>query len=217
MQKNNTITVALSGGSTPVIFFDDLATRYHDKIPWEKVYFFWGDERCVPYNHKESNFHMANVHLFSKISIPTNNIQRVIGENKPSLEKKRYGNVIEKKVKIINDLPSFDITILGIGDDGHTASIFPDDLNLFNSGEICEETRHPDTGQQRITITGKIINNSQNVFFLVSGLKKASIVQSLINKDALSQGYPASYVTPCAGNLEWFLDEDAASLIMSRR
>lgn len=203
--------VALSGGSTPKVVFDVLADEFLSKIDWNKIHFYWGDERCVPPTDDESNYKMTMEHLFSKIEIPETNIHRILGENNPQEEAKRYGALLEDQLPSINETPQFDLVILGMGDDGHTASIFPHEIQLWNSDKNCEVAIHPDSGQRRVSITGKIINSAQEVAFLVTGAGKAEKVEVIIEKIDRYEVYPASLVHPDSGNLIWFMDKDAAS------
>lgn len=203
--------VALSGGSTPKVVFDVLADEFSSKIDWSKIHFYWGDERCVPPTDDESNYKMTLEHLFSKIEIPETNIHRILGENNPQEEAKRYGALLEDRLPSQNETPQFDLVILGMGDDGHTASIFPHEIQLWNSDKNCEVAIHPDSGQRRVSITGKIINSAQEVAFLVTGTGKAEKVEVIIEKIDGYEVYPASLVHPDSGNLIWFMDKDAAS------
>ena len=113
----------------------------------------------------------------------------------------------------MNNIPQFDLVILGMGDDGHTASIFPHEIELWDSKNTCEVAVHPDSGQRRITITGKLINNAKTVAFLVTGSSKAEKVRTIITKEEGHDNYPASLVVPTSGDLIWFLDEEAAAQI----
>ena len=210
--KNN-LTVALSGGSTPELLFTMLGENYSKSLRWDYVHFFWGDERCVSPDDPESNYGMTRKRLFEKIDIPAVNIHRIRGEDDPDKEILRYSGEILAFTTSVKDKPRFDIIILGLGEDGHTASIFPGQENLFKSDMICDVAMHPDTGQKRITITGSIINNADSVVFLVTGTKKAEIVKKIINKSDFSENYPASLVKPDNGMLRWFLDKEAGSLL----
>lgn len=201
-------TVALSGGSTPKIVFDYLADHYKD-LEWSNVHFYWGDERCVPPTDQDSNYKMTVDHLLSKIAIPKENIHRVLGENDPKGEAKRYGQLLAEKLKTANGIPQFDLVILGMGSDGHTASIFPHEIALWDSQANCEVATHPDSGQKRVSLTGRVINNAKEVSFLVTGDDKKEKVTSILNEDAASKEYPASLVSPKSGKLYWFLDEAA--------
>jgi 6-phosphogluconolactonase len=212
IKENKTTHIALSGGSTPKVVFDYMAAHYKD-VDWSTVHLYWGDERCVPPSDSESNYKMTVDHLLSKIHIPKDNIHRVLGEDLPELEAERYGKVLEEELPIVNNMPQFDLVILGMGDDGHTASIFPHEIDLWDSTNNCEVAVHPDSGQRRITITGKLINNAKTVAFLVTGSSKAEKVRSIITQDEGHDSYPASLVAPTTGDLIWFLDEEAAAQI----
>ncbi|PWL38555.1 6-phosphogluconolactonase [Flagellimonas aquimarina] len=203
--------VALSGGSTPKIVFDVLAEEFSSKIEWDRIHFYWGDERCVPPTDNESNYKMTVDHLFSKIDVPEQNIHRVLGENDPVSEAMRYSNLLEINLDKVNAIPQFDLVILGMGDDGHTASIFPHEIELWNSEDHCVVATHPDSGQKRVSINGKVINAAKEVAFLVTGAGKAEKTNAIIKKTEGSEAYPASLVNPNSGNLVWFMDEDAAS------
>lgn len=209
---NDFVTVALSGGSTPRQIFKYIAANEKGKIIWNKVKLFWGDERCVGPEHDESNFKMTKENLLNHITIPAENVFRIKGENIPADEAKRYSAVVAESVKPINGLPRFDIVLLGLGEDGHTASVFPGNEILFQSANICEAVVHPQTGQQRITLTGSVINNAAAIIFLVTGQGKASVVSRLLNNEAKST-LPAAFVKPVNGELQWLLDSNAASLL----
>ena len=215
IDENDYITVALSGGSTPKSLFNYWSTLPSGEINWNKVKFFWGDERCVPPNDSDSNYKMTKDHLFDNIEIPKGNIFRIMGENNPTEEAKRYSDLLNKELEVRNNVPTFDIVILGMGDDGHTASIFPHEIELWNSDYNCVAATHPDSGQKRVSITGKVINSAKNVAFLVTGDNKAEKVKEIIeNPEESEKKYPAALVQPDSDNLCWYLDEKAASLIM---
>lgn len=211
INDNEVVHVALSGGSTPKIVFDELSDTEKYKINWSKVHLYWGDERCVPPSDEQSNYKMTVAHLLEYIDIPIENIHRVLGENDPKKEAIRYGELLAENLSRDNEVPVFDMVILGMGEDGHTASIFPHEIDLWYSKNICEVAIHPDSGQKRITITGKVINQSKTVVFLVTGGGKKGKVAEIINKKGDYKKYPASLVAPLSENLVWFLDKDAAS------
>ena len=156
-----TLYIALSGGNTPLLFFSNLRAfnqSKKNKVDWKRIHFFWGDERCVPPESDDSNFGNANRVLFSLIDIPESNVHRIQGESDPKAEVDRYTQLLLKTVPQKHGIPIFDWIFLGVGEDGHTASIFPDQINLFNSEKLCVISKHPETGQSRISITGKIMN-----------------------------------------------------------
>ena len=211
VKESDSFHVALSGGSTPKIVFDVLANEFGSDLDWNKVHFYWGDERCVPPTDDESNYKMTVEHLLSKIEIPEENIHRIKGENEPKGEAVRYSEVIEQYLSESNGIPTFDLVILSMGDDGHTASIFPHEIDLWHSEKTCEVAVHPDSGQRRITITGKIINAAATVAFLVTGEGKAEKVGEIVRRTGSFKDYPATLVAPKSNNLYWFLDDAAAA------
>lgn len=203
------VYIALSGGSTPKVIFDILAEEYKHKIDWKSLVFFWGDERCVAPDDAESNYGMTKHHLFSKLPIESSNIFRVKGEMEAGLAAADYSAIIDGEVPKENGTARFDLMILGMGDDGHTASIFPHQIDLWQSDSLCEVATHPESGQKRITLTGKVINNSARIVFLVTGSSKAEKVDEIINSKGSFKKYPAALVVP--DNLLWMLDKEAAS------
>ncbi|WP_421805531.1 6-phosphogluconolactonase [Flagellimonas sp.] len=213
VKDKGTFHVALSGGSTPKIVFDVLAENFSDKVDWNKVHFYWGDERCVPPSDDESNYKMTVEHLFSKIELPKENIHRILGEKDPKGEALRYANLLEINLDRVEGVPQFDLVILGMGDDGHTASIFPHEIELWDAEDHCVVATHPDSGQKRVSINGKVINTAKAVAFLVTGASKSEKVKAVVEKTEGSEAYPASLVHPASGNLVWFLDEEAAALL----
>lgn len=204
------VTVCLSGGSTPKLLFQELAAKHHDAIDWSRVHFFWGDERCVEPNDEQSNYGQCKELLLDKIDIPQSNVHRVMGENDPQTEATRYGQTILDHVKA-NDqkMPAFDLMILGMGGDGHTASIFPHQMELMTSEKICEVAVHPESGQKRVSITGPVINAAKEVAFLITGGGKADVLSAVV--DGSGTQYPATHVKPQSGELVFFLDRAAAA------
>ena len=167
-------------------------------------------ERCVLPTDDESNYKMTVTHLLSKITIPEANIHRVFGEQDPKEEAVRYSELLQNTLPLVHAIPQFDLVILGMGDDGHTASIFPHEIELWHSQEFCEVAIHPNSGQKRVSLTGRIINNAKTVCFLVTGQGKAEKVQEILNKQGNYRAYPATLVAPKSEQLIWFLDADAA-------
>lgn len=205
-------TVALSGGSTPELLFSVLSNNFSGYATWKHVQFFWGDERCVPPDDPESNYGMTKRLFLDKIKIPPANIHRIMGEENPAEEVVRYSNEIVHFTREREGLPQFDLIILGLGEDGHTASIFPGNYKLLNSDKICEIAIHPVSSRLRITITGRVINNAEKVVFLVTGANKAGIVSAIIENQG-TVDYPAAHIEPRTGVLKWYLDDAAAKLI----
>jgi len=205
-------TVALSGGTTPKKLFEYIALHGQKAVDWSRILFFWSDERCVSPDSDESNYRMARLCLLDKLDIPEDHIFRIHGEANPAEEAQRYSRILSENIPSVNGLPCFDLILLGLGEDGHTASIFPGNPQLFQSERLCEAVKHPQSGQQRITITGPVINNAVDVAFLVTGLGKAEIVSNVLN--TVKNDFPASLVSPVHGRLTWLLDEDAASRLL---
>ncbi|MGB8319488.1 MAG: 6-phosphogluconolactonase [Ignavibacteriaceae bacterium] len=217
---NGKYFLSLSGGSTPKLLFGILADfPFSNEIKWDNVHLFWGDERCVPPDDVESNYGMTNNLLLDKITIPPENIHRVKGEAKPEEEASRYAEEIKNRVLIAKSLPRFDCILLGMGEDGHTASLFPGkELNAV-SQNICgvaEKTISNGDGeniQKRISLTRDVICNGENIFFLVTGDKKAKTLSGIIKETPESNKYPASGIHNINGISEWWIDENAALYI----
>lgn len=212
LAKQNTtpIHIALSGGSTPAILFDILAADYAQEMPWSKLHFWWGDERCVPPTDEQSNYKMTFDHLLSKVEMPEANIHRVKGELDPEVANENYITAIKAEVPFNAGLPVFDLIILGMGADGHTASIFPHEIELLESDQICAVATHPESGQKRVSLTGKVINNANAVSFLVTGSSKADRIDEIFNKKAGYEKLPSSYIKPVNGELNFYFDKAAA-------
>ena len=200
----------LSGGSTPKIIFREIAAKYRDSIDWKKVKIFWGDERCVPPDDEESNYKMAMVNLLDHVPIPLPNIFRIRGEAEPIAEAAGYSEIFSRQVHSYRNLPQADLVMLGLGEDGHTASIFPGNTDLFSSSALFEPVEHPSTKQKRITATGKIINHAKLVVILATGESKSSRVAQVIDHLDGWNELPAGHVNPENGEVIWLLDKMAA-------
>jgi 6-phosphogluconolactonase len=203
-------TMALSGGSTPAAIFRYLSANHFHDINWTHVLFFWGDERCVDPDHKESNFRMAKENLLGPLGIPQNHIFRIYGELPPEQAASSYSRTIMENTLYADGLPRFDMILLGLGEDGHTASLFPGDDHAILSKKLCETVTHPQTGQKRVTLTFPVINGAEKVVFLVTGAGKAEMVKKIFEGD---DKYPASLVKPVKGELLWLVDEGAGGLL----
>ncbi len=214
-QKTNQprFDIALSGGNSPKGLFKKMSKKYRDLIPWDRIHFWWGDERCVSPHDAESNYRMTVDYLLSKINIPKENIHRIKGERNPDEEAKRYSEEITSNLNSRNEIPVFDLIILGMGSDGHTASIFPNQMELLNTEKICEVAQHPNSGQKRITLSGRVINNANRIFFLVTGENKAMRISEIMNDTDAAKQLPAYHISANSGRLIWFLDDAAASKI----
>ncbi len=211
-KKSDNIYISISGGSTPKIFFRELTLPpFGNNIDWSKVHLFWSDERCVPPSDSESNYGMTKKNLLDFIQIPAGNIHRIMGESHPEKESVRYSKEIDKILPSGNDhFPQFDWAFLGMGEDGHTASLFPNAELLYICSNIAGVAIHPVSGQKRISLTERIINNSKRISFVVTGKNKASILKKILDGLPENKNYPASRIEPLSGNLDWWIDKEAA-------
>jgi 6-phosphogluconolactonase len=204
------VHIALSGGTTPLAVFRQLihATQPEE---WSHVHLYWGDERCVPASNSESNYGNAKRLFIDALNFPDERIHPINGEEDPGQESARYSQSLMDRLPVKNGFPVFDWIWLGLGEDGHTASIFPNQLHLWKSDQPCVVADHPVSGQKRISITGGVINGANRVAFLVSGKNKSIIMNEIVMKEGCYLEYPAFYVTPDSGHVEWYLDMDATS------
>jgi 6-phosphogluconolactonase len=203
-------SVALSGGSTPATLYGLLAQEpCRVQIPWAQVYLFWGDERCVPPDHPDSNYRMANETLISQVPIPSANVFRVRGELEPDLAARAYEKTLQDF--FCGPRTRFDLVLLGLGDDGHTASLFPDSDALHERERlaVAVEARYQDRPAHRVTLTLPALNTARQVLFLVAGSAKARIVQAVL--EGPEGRLPAQQIRPTAGQTVWILDRKAAS------
>jgi 6-phosphogluconolactonase len=207
--------IAVSGGSTPKKLFALLGTLYRNEIQWKHVHFFWVDERCVPKEHAENNYKTAYDALISKVSIPEKNIHRIRGENDPDHEALRYEGELKNSFgKSV--FPFFDLIILGMGEDGHTASLFPGLESIDETKRLAIPVYVERLRSQRITLTLHVLNNAKQVLFLVSGSSKAHVIADILKNTARKTMYPAGLVNPVNGDVTWLVDEEAAMLLKTR-
>ncbi len=210
LKAGKIFSLMLSGGSTPKAVFEFLS-RNPENIQWNHLQLFWGDERCVPPDQDESNFKMTKNSLLDRVPIPPENIFRIRGEADPFDEAKRYSELVYSKVPHQNQVPRFDLVLLGLGEDGHTASLFPNDKKNLISRRLFEVASHPISGQRRITSTLELINNAKTIVFLVTGSSKAAMLATIVEKKKGWEQFPASLVEAHNGKLFWLADEAAAS------
>ena len=204
-------SVALSGGNTPRGLHHELATEFALKVAWDKVFFFWGDERHVPPDFPESNFRMAKETLLSKLPIPADHIFRMAGEL-PDADQAGllYQNTLREWFHpAAGEFPRLDFMLQGIGGDGHTASLFPGTKALEEKTRFAVGNWVEQHSTWRITLTYPVINNAANVMFLVDGAGKAEIVKEALQEP--SANLPCQKVRPVNGNLMWYLDQAAGS------
>ena len=209
VQGSGRFTVALSGGSTPKHLYSLLASPgYKERIPWNNVHLFWGDERCVPPDHPESNFGMVRESLLSKIKIPAENIHRMAGEREPQAAAAEYEKHLQEFFGLESGaLPRFDLILLGIGEDGHTASLFPGSDALNETERLVIAPFVDKLKSYRLSLTLPVLNSGAEVWFLVTGASKADAVKKVLRGSA---DLPAAKVQPVNGRLIWFITQDAA-------
>jgi 6-phosphogluconolactonase len=203
--------VALSGGSTPKALYSLLATdEFKKQLAWRHIHLFFGDERCVAPDQAESNYRMVKESLLSRIDIPSENVHRMAGEKAPALAAAEYEAQLRSHFSIgDNALPRFDLILLGLGEDGHTASLFPGSSALHETERLVATTYVEKLHAHRLTLTFPVINNGAQISFLVAGASKAVIVKEILTTEKLE--YPAARIAPGNGQLTWFVTQDAAS------
>ena len=206
-------TIALSGGSTPKSLYTLLATNARTSLPWERMFFFFGDERHVPPTDPESNYRMADEAMLSKVPVAPSNVFRVQAENPDAkAAAEAYEQTLRKFFALeAGQVPAFDLILLGMGPDGHTASLFPGTEALNEKSKLVVANWVEKLKTHRITLTLPVLNAAQCVAFLVSGTDKAPVLKSVLEGDAPGEQYPAKLVRPAQGKLIWLLDRAAAS------
>jgi 6-phosphogluconolactonase len=221
-------TVALSGGSTPRKMFSLLAAEpFVDTVPWSSIYFFWGDERAVPPGHADSNYGMARETLFDKVPVPEENIFRMRAElPDPGGAAEQYAATLREF--FLSDpeatladpagyVPRFDLVFLGMGPDGHTASLFPGTDALYVNDRIVVANFVQKFNTHRITLTAQIINNARNVTFVAAGADKAEALRGVLEGGYQPDVYPSQLIRPRNGTLLWMVDEAAAQLLAGQK
>jgi len=204
-------SVALSGGNSPKKLYELLASAYHDRLDWEKVYFFFGDERNVPQTDKDSNYLMAKNALFVPLMIDTGHIFPVDTSLSPADAAEKYEDEIDEFFD--EDEMSFDLVLLGLGDNSHTASLFPYTPVLHDRLPGVKDVFLTDQQVYRITLNAPMINEARHIAFLVYGEGKAIAVQHVLEDEEDIEQYPAQLIEPIIGEMEWFLDEAAAAML----
>lgn len=210
MEEAERFAVALSGGATPKAMLEMLATpEYAPRVDWSRVQVFWSDERCVPPDNPNSNFRMAQAALLMHVPLPARNIHRMQGELDPQQAATAYDQLLRE---FFGSSPAFDLVYLGLGPDGHTASLFPDSAALDVQDRNCVANRVSEkvVSPWRLTLTYPAINAAKAVMFLVQGAEKADIVARVLHGPRDVRALPAQGVAPQAGTLTWLLDSAAA-------
>ncbi|MBI4761472.1 MAG: 6-phosphogluconolactonase [Chloroflexota bacterium] len=202
--------VALSGGSAPTRLFQLLAANYADKVDWQHVHVFWGDERCVPPEDVGSNYRQAWDAFLSRVPIPQANIHRIKGELEPAEAARDYALTLSRFASPPLAFPRFDLVYLGMGEDGHTASLFPGSPLDVSEPALPVTAQYQDRPADRVTLTPLVFNQARNVAFMVSGEKKAKTLAEVLSDRYDPERLPAQRINPKNGNLLWLADEEAA-------
>ncbi len=206
--------VALSGGAAPQPLYRLLARQqFTQKIPWRRVHLYWGDERCVPADDPRSNYGAAERLFIRHVPVPEANVHRVRGEEGPeaaALACEKELRALAALERPTSELPVFDLVLLGLGADGHTASLFPHSPALDEEERLAVATEAPD-GSSRVTVTYPVIDAARRVWFLVSGARKAGMVAEVLEGLRVPKAVPAQAVAPLKGSLTWFVDAAAAA------
>jgi 6-phosphogluconolactonase len=207
--------IAISGGNTPRLTFEVLADpkeRYFNLFPWSQVDLFWVDERCVPPDDKESNYRMTKESLLTKVPIDPARVFRIEGELDPEEAAARYESAIRNRFRLEGaELPTFDILALGMGDDGHTASLFPHTDGLHEFGRVAIANHVPQKDTWRITLTSPVINQARKVVFLIGGADKAEVLSNVVSSTYDPETWPSQLIQPRSGQLLLLLDSAAAT------
>lgn len=206
-QRKDPFHLALSGAGTAQRMYNLWVREYRDKINWEQLRFYWVDERCVAPHDEESNFKHADELLFRPLDIPLGHIHRIHGEREPQIEAEHYSEMVRWELPGYSCLPRFNCVILGIGNDGHTASIFPETPDLLTDEGCYAVSQHPQTKQKRITMTGPLILNSKAILIPVIGSEKTNILREIVNTSEEEKAlYPAAYIVSHAPEAILFTD-----------
>lgn len=212
-------TVALAGGSTPKAFYGLLGSQrgapFRARVPWDTTHFFWGDERHVPPDHPDSNYRMANEAMLSRVPVAPQNVHRIQAEN-PDASKAadEYAKELRQFFRLkAGQLPRFDLILLGMGPDGHTASLFPGTDAVQEQKKLVTAPWVETFRTYRITLTPPVLNNAASVIFLVSGKEKAETLREVLQGEFQPHRFPAQIIRPTSGRLLWLVDRAAARLL----
>jgi 6-phosphogluconolactonase len=209
LKKQDLFTLVLSGGGTPKLLFEKLASdKYKDKIDWKRVHIFWGDERVVPFEDDRNNAKMAYDILINHINVPPEQVHIMRTDIEPKLAAEEYEKILHQ---YFDNMPnSFDLVLLGMGDDGHTLSLFPGSPIIEEHERWVNSVYNEQQKMYRITLMPAIVNKASNIAFMVEGAKKANVLQQVIEGPYIPMKLPAQIIKPVNGQLSWFLDKAIA-------
>jgi len=216
VKEQGRFTVALTGGSSPAQLYTLLSQApYLQQIPWEQTYVFWGDERWVPLTDDRSNYKMAFDTLLNKVPVPSNQIFPMWGKTSLNEFAQQYEDQLQHHLN--NNVPQFDLILLGMGDDGHTASLFPHTAVLDEKERRVQAYYLEPQSMYRITLTAPVINLAKKIIFLTYGDKKAHALYEVLEGERNPAKYPAQLIQPIKGEVFWLVDDAAAKLLLGKR
>jgi 6-phosphogluconolactonase len=205
---------ALSGGSSPRALYARLPNSpYRESLPWDKLFFFWGDERCVLPDDPESSYHLARTTWLAQVPVPEGNIFRVRGELGPQAAAEEYARQLKSMAFPGLAWPRFDFVLLGLGADGHTASLFPGSTETSGAATVAVTAHYQDRPANRVSLTPSVFNSARNVVFLATGAEKAQALAATLTGARDPLQCPAQRIHPDDGKVYWLVDEAAASLL----
>lgn len=211
MRERGGFLVALNGGSTPTRLFQLLASEYREKVDWNKIHVFWGDERLVPAEDPESSYGQARNLFLRDVPIPEVNIHRVDGAMQPAEAADAYANTLKRYAVHPMEFPRFDLSFLGMGEDGHTASLFPGSALDVTEPVLAVTAQYQNRPARRVTLTPLVFNQARMIVFMATGEKKAHPLAEVLSGRYQPDLYPAQRIEPKNGKVIWLVDEDAAS------
>jgi 6-phosphogluconolactonase len=210
--RRGRFTVALTGGSSPQLLYEILRSDpYRQSVPWKKCYVFWGDERAVPFSDERSNARMGYEKLLNHVPVPAGQIYRMNGEVAPEKAADEYEKMLNRHFG--EQEPAFDLILLGMGADGHTASIFPGSDAVHEKNRLVTTGYNSEQGTHRITFTAPLINKARNIFFGIFGDEKAETLRQVFEGDHNPEQLPVQLIKPVKSEIIWFLDEKSAKLL----
>lgn len=215
--ERKSFSVAISGGSTPGVLYMLLGSdQYKDKIDWKHTHIFWSDERCVPPEHRDSNFRLAFEEFLSKVPVPDKNVHRIRGEKGPEQGAQEYEDELRKHFGT-EGLPVFDLVLLGLGEEGHTASLFPGSMAIYETKQLVVPVYRDKPDHNRVSLSLPVLNHALHVVFLVAGILKSRAIANILMKEQNRDRYPVEPIQSVGRNVTWLLDKEAAALLRTGR
>lgn len=216
LQEQDRFLLALNGGGTPKRLFQLLAAEARDKVDWRRIEVFWGDERCVPPEDPESSYGLARGLLLDPVGIPEKNVHRIKGELEPAQAAGDYAATLKKFASPSLDWPRFDLVLLGMGEDGHTASLFPGSPLELPGATAAVTARYQNRPAARVTLTSQVLNSAHLVMFMAAGENKAATLSHVLDGKPQPGLLPAQRIHPKQGRLIWLVDKAAASQLPAK-